>query len=63
MDEKYGLSGRTSLNFVSTEKLKHDIEQFEYLIGEGKLDSDTRWGYMYVLCILLFDSSMISYMR
>lgn len=41
MDEKYGLSGRTSLNFVSVEKLKHDIEQFQYLIDERKLDADT----------------------
>ena len=42
MDEKYGLSGRCSLNFVSSEKLRHDIEQFQYLIDERKLDADMK---------------------
>ena len=27
---------------VSSEKLRHDIEQFQYLIDERKLDADTK---------------------
>ena len=43
LSSQYGFDGRSSLNFVSAEKLRHDIEQFQYLISEGKVSVGIKW--------------------